>query len=347
PDGITEIPATSEVRQVAPLAPAAEDQEPANMDERDIVDERYLFQADFKRPAQLPGADSTDQDVTESVDTVPSAIPEPSLNFLETERAQRPSTYDPRDVVRINYARAIAHRLKFKLDFVNTTMDNSLLFSTLDTYAGTKRQYDNPPLGILLKANIKDLFEDYVIEGGARYPTSFNGSEYFLYLDDKKNRIDKRYAFYRKTTIESRDAGAFGADREQFVTVIGQYRMSYPVDVYTSVRATATIRNDRLIQLSTDASNINIPIDDQQRVGLQLAYVYDNTLEIDMNFRHGSRYKVWAEIVKKFDLNLFEGGEKLTFNKGFMTVLGIDARHYQRLDKHSIFAARFFASTSF
>ena len=344
-DAVTAVPAPRAQQGIAGLQDEKEEPGTTNMDERDVVDERYLFQADFARPEHLPASDSV---AAPSMPPPPEPEAEtPPLDFLATATTVRPSTYDPRDVISINYARAIAHRLKFKLDFVNTTMDNSLLFSTLDTYAGTKRQYDNPPLGILLKANIKDLFEDYVIEGGARYPTSFNGSEYFLYLDDKKKRIDKRYAFYRKTTIEAQDAGIFGADREQFVTVIGQYRLSYPIDVYTSLRATATIRNDRLIQLATDASNIDIPIDDQQRVGLQLAYVYDNTLEIDMNFRHGSRYKVWAEMVKKFDLNLFEGGEKLTFNKGFMTVLGVDARHYQRLDKHSILAARFFASTSF
>jgi hypothetical protein len=45
-------------------------------------------------------------------------------------------------------------------------------------------------------------------------------------------------------------------------------------------------------------------------------------------------------------LNLFESGETLTFNEGFMTVFGLDARHYQPLDKHSILAARLFASTS-
>ena len=327
----------------APEVPGKDEVIETNRDEHDVVDERYLFQSEFKGPPEIVEEIPPTPTVVDEVKIIPE---QEQLNFLRSQYITEPVTHEPSEIVEFISARAIAHRLKFKLDFVNTTMDNSLLFSSLDTYAGTKRQYDNPPLGILLKANVKDLFEDYVIEGGARYPTSFNGSEYFIFMDDKKKRIDKRYAFYRKTTIESENNGIFGPDRDQFVTVIGQVRLSYPLDVYTSVRATGTVRNDRLINLATDASTLEVPIDDQQRLGLQLEFVYDNTVEIDMNYRHGTRYKVWAELVKRFDLNLFEGGENLTFNKGFMTVLGVDARHYQRLDKHSILATRFYASTS-
>jgi hypothetical protein len=51
-------------------------------------------------------------------------------------------------------------------------------------------------------------------------------------------------------------------------------------------------------------------------------------------------------VLKKFDLNLFEPGDRISFSKGFMTVFGVDARHYEPLDKHTILAARLFASTS-
>lgn len=342
PDAIIEFEPVTEHDIEVPTAKEAE-----NMDARDEVDPRYLFQSEFKQPPREEPAEVQEEETAEEAEIPQPEEEMPSVDFLASDEEREPVTYNPSRVIPYYPARAVAHRLKFKLDYVNTTMDNSLLFSTLDTYAGTKREYDNPPLGILLKANIKDLFEDYVVEGGMRFPTSFNGSEYFLFVDDKKKRIDKRYAVYRKTTIENGDAGIFGPDKNQFVIVIGQMRLSYPLDVYTSVRATGTIRNDRLIELATDATNIDIPIRDDQRFGLKLEYVYDNTVEIDINFRHGSRYKAWVEVVKKFDLNLWEKGEALTFNKGFMTVLGVDARHYQRLDKHSIFAARFMASTSF
>ena len=298
-------------------------------------DEKYLFQSEFPEPAVMPGSAAE-----------PEAQDFPGLNFLNLPSHAEAVSYDQSKVVEFNSARAVAHRLRFKLDYVNTTLDNSLLFNSLDSYAGEKREYENPPLGILLKANIKDLFEDYTIEGGARFPTTFNGSEYFLVVNDRKKRFDKQYAFYRKTRIENIENGLIGSDRNQDVTVIGQFTLTYPLDIYQSLRGTVTLRNDRFNKLSTDASNVNIPIDDDQRVGLKVEYVYDNTLEIDINYRHGTRAKVWTEVIKKFDLNLFERGEKLTFNEGFMTVFGVDARHYLRLDRHSIFAARIMASTS-
>ena len=36
-----------------------------------------------------------------------------------------------------------------------------------------------------------------------------------------------------------------------------------------------------------------------------------------------------------------------SFNDGFMTVLGVDARHYQRLGKYSVLALRLAGATSF
>lgn len=75
--------------------------------------------------------------------------------------------------------RAIAANNKFALNNITTKLDNDLLFEGLESYTGNRQQLLTTPMGFLFKANIKDLFEDYVIEGGVRIPTSFNGSEYF------------------------------------------------------------------------------------------------------------------------------------------------------------------------
>jgi len=67
------------------------------------------------------------------------------------------------EIPKFVFARAVASRTRFKIDFFNTNLDNSLMFGGLDTYAGTKREFENPPLGILLKANLKDIFVVYVV----------------------------------------------------------------------------------------------------------------------------------------------------------------------------------------
>jgi hypothetical protein len=317
--------------------------ETENMDERDVVDERYLFQSPFSKPETPPGITTKGKETAQE-----DLIVEAPVDFLATPITDTdPVTYNPKKVIEYKPARAIANRLKFRLDRVTTTVDNSLLFTSLDTYAGTKLGYENPPVGILIKANMQDLFEDYIVEVGARFPTTFNGSEYFIVFDDKKKRIDKQYALYRKTTTNTVSGGIYSPRKDQIVTVIAQASGRYPLDIYRSVMITGTIRNDRIINLATDFPTLERPTDDQQRLGAKIEYIFDNTLEFDVNYRQGTRYKLFVELVKRFDLNLFEENMPVTFNKGFMTVLGIDARHYQRLDKHSIIALRFYASTSF
>jgi len=319
-----------------------EDDSQENMDKLDVADERFLFQSRFKRPE-----DTSARSPSIVADTLETEQPRIPLDFLRTPSTDTdPVTYDQSKVIEYIPSRAIAHRLRFRLDQVNVTLDNSLLFTNLDTYSGTKQRYENPPLGILLRARVKDLFEDFVIEGGMRFPTTFNGSEYYLFLDNRKRRIDWRYGIYRKTVTESVPGGTYSPRKDQTITAIGLVTARYPLDIYRSVSITGTVRNDRIINLSTDLPTLESEPNDQQRIGAKIEYIFDNTLEYDINYRHGTRYKVFVEFVNRFDLNLFEEGESFKFSEGFMTVFGIDARHYQRLDKHSILAARFYATTS-
>lgn len=194
-------------------------------------------------------------------------------------------------------------------------MDNDILFGGLDSYAGTKREFEPSPLGLLMKASIKDLLEDYIITGGARFPTTFNGSEYFLVFDNRKRRIDKEYAIYRKSITENDPTEETPLHKNQFVSVLGMIKYSYPFDIYNSVRLAATIRNDRQIFLATDKSSLEKKTDDAQRFGLKLEWIFDNTRVLDINSRLGSRAKASVELVKRFDLNLFESDQSFNSTK--------------------------------
>jgi hypothetical protein len=304
------------------------------------IDTGYLFQSRFEVPAKV------------KVSSLPSgsqpltAPPPDDQDPLQVFSTTDVLSYDPDLLTPFLRTRVIAARLRFKLDYFNTTMDNEVLFGGLDSYAGTKREFEPSPLGLLVKSSIKDLLENYVITGGARFPTSFNGSEYFLVFDNRRRRIDKQYAIYRKSITETNPGENTVLERTQYVSVLGVMRWSYPFDVYNSVRLSATIRNDRTIALATDPSTLDQKTDDAQRLGLKLEWVYDNSREIDINSRTGTRAKVWTEFVKRFDLNLFESGRKLQFNHGMMTVIGLDARHYVSPDRRTIFAGRLTAATS-
>ena len=305
------------------------------------VDPQYLFQTPYAKPTPKITVQEKETPQKPAITVTPS-----DQSLVITSRAAKRS-YDPDNLVPFVRPRIIASRLKFKLDYFNATLNNDILFGGLDSYAGTKREFEPSPLGLLIKGSVKDLLEDYIITGGARYPTTFNGSEYFLVFDNRKRRIDKQFAVYRKSLTESDPNELNSERRNQYVTVLGLARYSFPFDVYNSLRATLTLRNDRTIILATDVITLANKTDDAQRIGLKMEWVYDNTRETDINSRTGSRAKFWGEVVERFDLNLFEHGPKLQFDEGFMTVLGFDARHYAPLDTRTIFAARMTAATTF
>ncbi|MGB4849711.1 MAG: BamA/TamA family outer membrane protein, partial [Saprospiraceae bacterium] len=315
--------------------------------EEEVIDPGFLFQTKFPQPpVTKPTTITVVKPTAEEVPVTNDSITNVDvLNWIKPS-ASKGLGYIPGDLVPFIKTRVIASRLKFKLDYLNTTMDNDLLFGGLDSYAGTKREFAPSPLGFLIKGSVKDLLEDYIITGGARFPTTFNGSEYFLLFDNRKKRIDKEYALYRKSTIVPDPTEPNTLHRNQYVTTLGLIKYSYPFDVYNSVRLAATFRNDRSITLATDVGTLAKKTDDAQRFGLKLEWIFDNTRILDINSRLGTRAKAWVEVIKRFDLNLFESGPKLQFNKGFMTVLGFDARHYVSLDRRSLLAFRMTGATS-
>lgn len=296
----------------------------------------------------------------------PAKEPEPVEDEAETERLsplsdtmqpapergrsfERPAFELGRQnaVIRFNPSQIVPYRLRFRTDFISTTMDNNLLFEGLDSYAGSPDGFNTPPPGVLLRANFKDLLEDYVIEAGFRLPTTFNGAEYYLWMDNKKRRLDRRIALYRKTVVNSINVANLPNPLQMRTnTLMAQYEARYPLDAFFSLRAMGTIRQDKAILLSTNRNTLETPDLSEQRISLRLSAVYDNTVDVDLNLRTGTRAKLFVEAVKRFEFNT-QPKWSLKFNKGFMTVIGLDARHYQPLDKRSILAVRLAGATTF
>ena len=242
-------------------------------------------------------------------------------------------------------------RVTFRVNYVKTEADNDPLFAGLNSFSANPTGYTRQPLGILLKGNVIDLFEDYTIEGGVRIPTSFNGTEYFLTAQNRKNRLDKIASVYRRNRrLEQGFYDILRPNSPRIVeenTLLAQYGIRYPLDVFRSLRATATIRRDRVQTLPSELAALQSRPDNQQRIGAKLEYVFDNTLNLATNLRMGTRYKVYADFYKSFNLSFSEGGAETGFEPGFLGIAGFDARHYQRLDKRSILAVRLAGATNF
>jgi hypothetical protein len=299
-----------------------------------VIPDEYKFQSEFSDPEIV-------EDINLNVDFFSERSSFSNINFLHFTSDQQNQDVHKFDVVQVT-----ASRLQFKLHEVTTRLDNEVLFEGLELFQGQNPEVNQLPMGLLGKAVIKDLFEDYVFEGGFRLPTTFNGSEFFLIFDNKKRHLDKRYALYRRVLTEAVDFSTFPVQRARKEIILGVFRLSYPFDIYRSLRLTTSMRFDRSFLKSTDGPSFNAPVANEKRLGLRLEYVFDNTLDYSLNIKHGSRYKFFSETFNQFNVQFVDGFE-FRLTDGLTSVLGFDARHYIPLLKHSVLAFRGIGITSF
>lgn len=297
------------------------------------IKEAFKFQSKYADPSDLE----------------PLSIRQPE-RVISSDFNLQISRLSPQTISKEKYdnVRAFAANKKFALADVTTKLDNELLFEGLESYTGDMQQLLTTPMGFLFKANVKDIFEDYEVEAGVRIPTTFNGSEFFIVYDNKKDRIDKKYALYRKSVTYNNDLDVPGnlVSRSQKKSLLGLYQLKYPFDIYRSVRATGTLRLDDYLRLSSEKNSFESPVSHEKRLGLKLEYVYDNTYDKALNIKIGTRYKFYTEVINSFDLQVIDGF-KLTPSKGFTTIVGFDARHYIPILAKSVIALRMAGATSF
>jgi hypothetical protein len=301
----------------------------------------------------------TDDDIPEGFKfQSPYPDPEVLLPLGQKEKMESPEIFDKyfkdyysesvqegKRIIKYNPMRASAARLQFRLADFTTRIDNDVLFEGLESYTGNDKELTNAPVGILFKGTMQDLFEDYEIQVGLRIPTSFNGYEYFFVYDNNKKLLDKRIAFYRKSESVISDPTSFPVQREKRHSFLGLYRLKYPFDIYRSVRLTSSLRFDKYYFLSTDAGSFNEPISNEKRLSIKAEYVYDNSFDVSVNIKNGTRYKIFAEAINQFNLE-FADGFDFSFSKGITGVFGADARHYVPIFKYAVLALRASAATS-
>lgn len=342
PSGPPPSPQTPQDQPEEPVFQVPE-AEPEKKDSTLDID-NYLFQTEFDKEERAPQTGVVPSQPDPQIQE-PTAEPEIAV-LPQSDLPDADLGLDTKKVYRFRPARIVPYRLRFRTDYINVSLDNSLLFEGLNTFSAGQDDFGVPPAGILIKANFKDLLEDHEFEAGARIPTTFDGSEYFLIYRNKKHRLDHQFNFYRRSQRLNQPSGNGIPQRAKQRILLGQWEVRYPLDIYRSFRTRVTLRDDRITQQASDSFNLKIPTDNQQRVGLRLEYVFDNTLQKSINILNGTRYKVFVEVYKRFELEVLDGFS-FDFGEGFMTLVGFDFRHYERLLKHSVVALRLAGSTTF
>jgi len=218
----------------------------------------------------------------------------------------------------------------FYTDHVVSQVDFSFLNSSYQAFTGGA-VYFNPGFNALLKIGAFDLLEDYKIVAGVRFSADFNSNEYLISLENLKKKIDEQFVYHRQS---------FENTTSDFVSKTQTNKLMYirtlPFNQINAIKSSVTLRHDRQTYLAINRNTLKEDDVHKLWAGLKLEYIFDNTINKGINLYNGTRYKIFGEFYNQ-----------LTETKTDLFVLGADFRHYQKIHRDLIFAARFAASTSF
>jgi hypothetical protein len=220
------------------------------------------------------------------------------------------------------------YKINYANDYVVSQFDNGFLNQTYQRLS--PGGYINPGFNGIFKVGLKDLFEDYRIIAGFRFPVNFSNTEYLLAFENLKHRLDKKYLFSRRSFRENIGDYIFKTQNYEV-----KYLLKYPFSEVSSVRLTVNARYDRNAALSTEVAALITPNVNDFYGGLKLEYIYDATRNIATNINNGTRFKLWGEYMQQLDARQAD----------FFT-FGLDLRHYQKIHRTFVFATRLAASTS-
>lgn len=247
-----------------------------------------------------------------------------------------------------NPVQAIAARLRFSFSELITRLDNEPLIDGLVPFDALNREFQPQVPGMLMSTLAKDMFEDYIVEGGTRLAANFRGAEYFLHYHDLKRKTDWQYTLYRKSEsrFEFLTDVADEPDKIKYLTTLGRVKAKYPFDIYRSVQVATMFRQDEMIVKASDYESLNLAVMPAQRLILEMAYIFDNTSSKGINLWSGMRYKVFAAFSNRFNVR-FTKPPEFKLSAGRMMMAGFDFRYYMDMGESSTLAFRSTAQTSF
>ncbi|KAA3650231.1 MAG: hypothetical protein DWP98_05495 [Bacteroidetes bacterium] len=223
------------------------------------------------------------------------------------------------------------YRLNFRPDNSIIQLNNSFANGQYQLYNGGP--FTNPGVGINTKIGIVDLMEDHRVYGGFRLGGSM--SEYSLNYQNLKRRMDKEYSFTRRKQRSTNTPIPF-----DIKTLQASVSLIWPFSEITSLRTTFQARNDKIVLLASDRFALEAPTSNEYWAAIKAAYIFDNTRDVSLNIKYGTRFKIYAE---QYQLAYSE----VETNSSDLSVVGFDARHYQKLHKEIIYVGRIAGSKSF
>ncbi len=245
-------------------------------------------------------------------------------------------------------ARLYNYRLKFDADYILAGFTNNVLVNRYQPYSGAGPIVLNTGdfLNFAFRVGVSDVFEDIKIIGGFRLGTTLTDKDVFVSFQNFRKRIDWGLTYYRSNT--SNYLGFFKGDLLRFDNVlytnIYQFNFTYPFNEIKSFRAQAGIRIDKGVIKPfdffglPDPSALGVPDSSSSTLLTRFEYVHDNTINPTENIWNGLRWKVYTDLYLPVSKSSYK---RTTMNIGF------DARHYYKIYRNFIWAARAAGDFSF
>jgi hypothetical protein len=235
---------------------------------------------------------------------------------------------------------------KFSADYLVTGFNNSVLVNKYQPYTGGTgpiKLTSNTPLNGMIRIGTSDVFEDYKVSGGFRLSTNLKDNDWMFQFQNMRRRWDWGLTYYR--TVQSQSVSVPVTDGtnnflaglpSKLISNLYQFNISYPFDVARSLRLNIGVRSDKtVLKADPDLHYISDFYPDVTRHYLvtHLEYIYDNTLNPEMNIWNGLRYNAYI------DWNTQVDKEKISQGKSYFN-FGFDVRGYYPIYKNFIWAGR-------
>ena len=228
-------------------------------------------------------------------------------------------------------------RLNFALDKIQTRLNNTFGSNFYQVYNGTVNA--QPGLGNASELRISDVMDDKHIVGGYTIPANLSNTFFGLAYLDLERQVDRILSVERQTTAR---VDPQSGQLVETATHLLRREWRWAFDEVRSLRWGAAFRFNHDVVQGTDLFSATTPNGTGEQLGLQVAYVHDDTRSPRLNIRHGLRARVWAEMFVDGVATASAAGGELTgpdLGWTFGTV-GFDARRYVPLVGPSILALR-------
>jgi hypothetical protein len=270
---------------------------------------------------------------------------ENDIDSLDISTAKKNEGVYADKIIKPKRFRAKDYLARFSTDYLQTSVDNSLLFNKYQKIDNGSPQFKYPPLGALLRLSLMDVLEDYKITGGVRLPVNLSWNmAYMIKFANYKNRLDWELAFYHNvdTLIKNNSlldpTNIYYSPVPEYANQVQNYlqaKFVYPISITASLRLETGLRQDALRYKARNEYSVKFPNFTEYWWFNRVEYIMDNTVQPLQNIRKGTRLKIYGD-----------GFLQLSGGTGNMFAIGMDVRHYLGIYRNIILASRASSATS-